>query len=165
MVTLVDPEEITGLKITALPTSQSGVNNVTRNESDYEGNSQALATVYLHKQLLVKAKRNKRDLLRVTAFVFDNDKLFLNSINQHTSSEGNKRVSGIIVDISIKGTKLRNLSYAEQVQTTFYTPTESSKKDADCVFWDFNGAGMLKIPRICVFRLKCMLSALIYVQM
>ena len=165
MVTMVNPEKIKGLQITALPASTQGVINISRNESGNKANSQVLATIYLPQQLLIKAKGNKSGLQRITVFVFDNDRLFLNNISQSTSSKGKKTVSGKIVAISIKGTKLRNLSYDEQVQTTFSTPTATTESAADCVFWDFSGAGMLKIPYICVFGLKCIFSALLYVQM
>ena len=152
-VIMVKPKEVTGLHITAVSTRQPSVNNLFQNYRDDKTKEQVVATAYLPGQLFFKANNNRNGLQRVTVFVFDNEKLFLNNISQSTSTEGKKFVSGKILAVSINGIKFNNLSKSEQVRTTFSSSISSSKKEADCVFWDFRGAGtLLFITTFSVFR-------------
>ena len=141
---MVNPKEITGLSITAVSTSQSNLNKVVPDPGSSERKRQAVATVYLPRALFDKV--NKSEPQRVTVFVFDDEKLFLTQTNMDNSISSkrntSKTVGSKILAVSIKGSELRNLSDDQQVRTTFSTTVPSTKAVADCVFWDFSGAGM-----------------------
>ena len=145
-VITVKPKETAGLKITAVSTNQPKVNEILRNNSSPEAREQVVATILLPKGLLDKVNKNKAGIQRITVFVFDNDKLFLNKVRKHQSNSKEENISqevkSKIMAASIKGAKLTNLSKDEQVQTTFSTSTPSFERKVECVYWDFGGASM-----------------------
>ena len=145
-VITVKPKETAELKITAVSTNQPKVNEILRNNSSPEAREKVVATILLPKGLLDKVNKNKAGIQRITVFVFDNDKLFLNKVRKHQSNSKeeniSKEVNSKIVAASIKGVKLTNLSKDEQVQTTFSTSTPSFERKVECVYWDFGGASM-----------------------
>ena len=145
-VIMVNPEDITGLSITAVSTAQTNVNDFVP-DSSIDKPRNVIAKVYLPGPLFDKINKSQDDVQRVTVFVFDNEKLFLTKVTPDDSSKrgSSKAVGGRIVSVSIKGSKLRNLSDSEQIRTTLSTSTPSAKRHAECVFWDFNAAGMFKL--------------------
>ena len=153
-VMMVNPEDITGLSITAVSTAQPNVNDFVPDSSTDKPRN-VIAKVYLPGPLFDKINKSQDDVQRVTVFVFDNEKLFLTNVttDDSTSSKrgSGKAVGGRIVSVSIKGSKLRNLPDSEQIRTTFSTSTPSAKRHAECVFWDFNAAGMFKLRIAFVF--------------
>ena len=147
-VIMINPEEITGLSITAVSTAQPNVIDFVPDSSTGKPRN-VIAKAYLPGSLFNKINESQVDAQRVTVFVFDNDKLFLTNVKTDGSTSSKrsigKAVGGRIVSVSIKGSKLRNLSESKQIRTRFATSTPSAKRQAECVFWDFNASGMLKL--------------------
>ena len=147
-VIMVNPEKITGLSITAVSTAQPNVIDFVPDSSTDKPRN-IIAKAYLPGPLFNRIKENQDDVQRVTVFVFDNEKLFLTNLTTDYSTSSKRRigkaVGGRILSVSIKGSKLRNLSESEQIRTRFSTSTPSAKRQAECVFWDFNAAGMFKL--------------------
>ena len=150
-VITVKPNEIKGLSITAISTSQRKVNDLVPNLSNDKSRN-VIATVYLPGPLFSKVHKSQNDIQRITVFVFDDEKLFLTNITKDNFFSGKRRfdkaVGGRILSASITGSNLSNLSESEQIRTTFSPSIPSVKREADCVFWDFNSVGMFIFIRL-----------------
>ena len=144
-VITVKPNEIKGLSITAISTSQRKVNDLVPDLSNDKSRN-VIATMYLPGPLFSKLNKSQNDIQRITVFIFDDEKLFLTNIAKDSSVSSKRRfdkaVGGRILSASLTGSKLRNLSESEQIRTRFSLSIPSVKREADCVFWDFNSAGM-----------------------
>ena len=88
---------------------------------------------------LFKAAKNRRGAnktgLRVTTFLYDNEKLFLSK--ETSGDNSSKKVNSKILAVSIKGLKLENLTEEQRVRSEFRELLNStSEQTLNCVYWE-----------------------------
>ena len=139
---MVDPEQTTGLLIKAIPTDQSNVNHLSlRHATGSSTEEDTVATIFLSQFLFNKASKISDGTQRITAFIFDNEKLFMTGLKlNHSGINSSAVLNSKILSAAIKGIKLYNLNKNEEVRSTF-SELKAGGGRSDCVFWDFSGEG------------------------
>ena len=145
-IKVINTKKTAGLLIQAASTTQPSVNNLTLTNSPSDvTTSKDMATIFLSGSLLDRAEKSGDITQRITTFIYDNEKLFLIRLeideSRWNGTQISKKLNSKILSAAIKDTKLRNLKGEEQVRSTF-SALDTDKGKTECVFWDFNGAGM-----------------------
>ena len=147
-VKVVDTVPTNGILIKASGTRQSGYNHlsITSTRGDKADSRNSEATIHLSSAMLRKVRLLKPNAVtRIFSFTFDNDKLFSERTvlfqNETAAKPVKKKVNSRILSAAVANLTLQNLTYEEELKGLF-NPLSTKDGRVDCVFWDFQAAGI-----------------------
>jgi len=121
----------TGVAVEGFRTSLFGYNNVTlKNANKQVVPDTAIVHFFLPPSLF---KRVPSNISRISAFIYDNVKLFLTSKNLSNSALVNSKV----MSTSVKGVKFVDLPPEDELRSAFYPTNPTLIGSPKCVFWNF----------------------------
>ena len=140
---------VEGLTVRASRTNQSGYNNIFFEKSTAKNlKSTDLSSIYLPKNLIVKANKKVTNNFRVTSFLFGNSNLFRTKEEEQSSlAKSNsgvnisKTVNSKVFSVAVKTVRLQNLTDDEEIISSFLPLIPVDSTPTECVFWDFSGSG------------------------
>ena len=125
----------TGVAVEGFRTSLFGYNTVTlKNTNKQVVPDTAIVHFFLPPSLF---KRVPSNISRISAFIYDNVKLFLTSKNLSNSALVNSKV----MSTSIKGVKFVDLPPEDELRSAFYPTNTALIGSSECVFWNFTLSG------------------------
>lgn len=125
----------TGIAVEGFRTSLFGYNNVTlKNTNEQVVPDTAIVHFFLPPTLF---KRIPSNISRISAFIYDNVKLFLTSKNLSNSAFINSKV----MSTSVKGITFRDLPPEDELRSAFYPTNRSLAGSHSCVFWNLTISG------------------------
>ena len=133
-IAIVDTAASTGITVEGLPTAAIGYNNVTlKNTMTQSVSSTAIVNFFLPPTLFRKIPSNVN---RISAFIYDNVKLFLTSQNLSNADLINSKV----MSTSFKGIQLKDLPVEDELRSSFSPIDQNLTGSVNCVFWNFTNS-------------------------